>query len=74
MDGLQGQGHLADDVNHPRLGHSGLELTAQVAPLEVLHGNVGMVIGETLVMDAHHMGVDDLGEQRVLLDEARQLA
>jgi hypothetical protein len=74
VDGLQRLGHLGQHVQHALLGHlAAVELLAQVAALEVLHRDVRVVVGEALVVDADDVRVVDAGEQRVFLDEARQV-
>ena len=73
VDGRQRLRHLLDHLQHALLRHAGADLRAQVAALEILHRDVGMVVGEALVVDAHHVRMLDARQQRVFLDEARQV-
>ena len=49
--------------------HAGVELRPQVAALEIFHGDVRMVVAESLVIDADDVRVVDARQQRVFLDE-----
>lgn len=58
--GVQRLRNLAHHTRRPLRGQLRAKQAAQVAALEVLHGDVGVRVGKTLVMDADHMRVVDL--------------
>jgi hypothetical protein len=72
VDRVQRLGDLAGDAQGTQRGDALREPRLQVAAGEILHRDVGVLTGETLVEDARHVLVLDRGDQLVLAHEALQ--
>ena len=49
------------------------DVRAQIAAREVFHRDVGVIVGNAEIEDAHHVRMADLRDQLVFLQEAREL-
>ena len=66
----QRAGHLQQDRHRDLRAQMPGDQFAQIAAGEILHRDIGIGIGEPLVIDARHIRMVDLRHQREFLDEA----